>query len=59
MRPLDEQFLEMPFCGFRQMTRQLARLGQRVGRHYARRLMRRTDLAAVYQRPRTTVPHSQ
>ncbi len=57
MRLIDEQFLETPFYGSRQMTRHLARLGHHVGRHHVRRLMRRMGLAAVYQRPRTTVPH--
>ncbi len=57
MRLIDEQFLETPFYGSRQMTRHLARLGHHVGRHHVSRLMRRMGLAAVYQRPRTTVPH--
>jgi putative transposase len=59
MRLIDEQFLETPFYGSRQMTRHLGRLGHRVGRHHVRRLMRRMGLAAVYQRPRTSVPHPE
>ena len=59
MRLIDEQFMETPFYGSRQMTRHLHRLGHAVGRHHVRRLMRRMGLAAVYQRPRTTVPHPE
>ena len=44
MRLIDEQFLETPFYGSRQMTRHLGRLGHRVGRHHVRRLMRRMGL---------------
>ena len=59
MRLIDEQFLETPFYGSRQMTRHLGRLGYGVGRHHVRRLMRRMGLAAVYQKPRTSVPHPE
>jgi putative transposase len=59
MRLIDEQFLETPFYGSRQMTRHLGRLGHCVGRHHVRRLMRQMGLAAVYQRPRTSVPHPE
>ena len=59
MRLIDAQFLETPFYGSRQMTRHLARLGHGVGRHHVRRLMRRMGLAAIYQRPRTSVPHPE
>ena len=57
MRLIDEQFMETPFYGTRQMTRHLRRQGQAVGRKRVRRLMRRMGLAAVYQKPRTSVPH--
>ena len=56
MRLIDEQFLETPFYGSRQMTRHLGRLGHCAGRHHVRRLMRQVGLAAVYQKPRTSVP---
>ena len=59
MRVLDEQFLETPWYGSRQMTRHLRRFGHMVGRKRVRRLMSRMGLAAVYQRPRTTVPHPE
>jgi putative transposase len=59
MRRIDEQFLETPFYGSRQMTRHLGRLGHAIGRHHVRRLMRRMGLAAVYQRPRANTPHPE
>ena len=59
MRLLDEQFLETPWYGSRQMARHLCRLGHAVGRKRVRRLMARMGLAAIYQRPRTTVPHPE
>ncbi|MBB2199118.1 IS3 family transposase [Gluconacetobacter sp. 1c LMG 22058] len=57
MRLIDAQFLETPYYGSRQMTRHLRRLGHDVGRKRARRLMARMGLRAIYQKPRTTVPH--
>ena len=57
MRRVDELFLRSPFFGSRQMTRQLRREGVRVGRHRVRRLMRLMGLEAIYQAPRTSVPH--
>jgi len=57
MRLIDAQFLETPWYGSRQMTRHLRRQGHVVGRKRVRRLMAKMGLAAVYQRPRTTVPH--
>lgn len=57
MRLLDEQFLETPWYGSRQMTRHLRRLGHAIGRKRVRRLMATMGLAPIYQRPRTTVPH--
>lgn len=59
MRLLDEQFLETPWYGSRQMTRHLRRLGHAVGRKRVRRLMRRMGLEAVYQRPKTTLRHPE
>ena len=57
MRLIDEQFLETPFYGTRQMARHLRRQGYTVGRKRVRRLMARMGLAAIYQRPRTSDPH--
>lgn len=59
MRLLDEQFLETPWCGARQMVRHLRRLDHAIGRKRVRRLMARMGLAPIYQRPRTTVPHPE
>ncbi|CAM5496474.1 IS3 family transposase ISAzs33 [Afipia felis] len=39
MRLIDEQFLETPWYGSRQMARHLRRNGWCVGRHRVRRLM--------------------
>lgn len=59
MRRIDEQFLETPFYGSRQMARELGRRGYRVSRKRVRRLMRLLGLQAVYQRPRTSQPHPE
>jgi len=59
MRVIDGQFLGTPWYGSRQMTRHLRRHGHPVNRKRVRRLMRQIGLAAVYQRPKTTVPHPE
>ena len=59
MRRIDEQFLETPFYGSRQMTRWLRRKGFAVSRKRVRRLMRTLGLRALYQRPSTSVPHPE
>jgi putative transposase len=59
MRLIDQQFLETPWYGSRQMTRHLRREGYTVGRKRVRRLMAKMGLEAIYQRPRTTVPHPE
>ena len=59
MRAIDEQFMETPWYGSRQMARHLRRHGHAIGRKRVRRLMARMGLAAVYQRPKTTVRHPQ
>lgn len=59
MRLIDEQFLETPWYGSRQLARHLRRHGHTVGRKRIRRLMRKMGLQAVYQRPKTTVPHPE
>jgi len=41
MRLIDEQFMETPFYGARQMARHLRRCGHCVGRKRVRRLMAR------------------
>lgn len=57
MRQIDEQFLETPFYGSRQMTRHLRREGYALGRKRVRRLMRKMGLAAVHAAPKTSKPH--
>jgi len=57
MRLIDEEFLETPWYGSRQMARHLRREGYTVGRKRVRRLMARMGLEPIYQRPRTTIPH--
>ena len=57
MRVVDEQFLETPFYGSRQMKRHLRRQGYTVGRKRVRRLMRRMGIATIYQVPKTSKPH--
>ena len=59
LRLIDEQFLETPFYGSRQMTRWLRRNGYTVSRKRVRRLMRVLGLQAVFQRPRTSQPHPE
>ncbi|WP_100225176.1 MULTISPECIES: IS3 family transposase [Gluconobacter] len=59
MRLIDAQFLETPYYGSRQMTWHLRRLGHEVGRKRVRRLMAIMGLRAIYQKPRTSVPHPE
>ena len=48
-----------PWYGSRQMAAHLRRDGHEIGRKRVRRLMAIMGLAAIYQRPRTTVPHPE
>jgi putative transposase len=48
---------ETPFYGSRRMARRLRRQGYRIGRKRVRRLMRKMGISAIYQAPRTSVPH--
>jgi putative transposase len=59
MRLIDEQFLETPYYGSRQMTRHLRRQGYCIGRKRIRRLMRKMGLTPIYQKPRTSEPHPE
>ena len=59
MRLIDEQFLEAPCYGARQMARHLRRLGYCVGRWRTGRLMRVMGLSPIYQRPNTSKPHPE
>lgn len=59
MRLIDEQFLEAPYYGARQMARHLRRLGHWVNRKRVRRLMQKMGLMAIYQKPNTSKPHPE
>jgi putative transposase len=59
MRQIDEQHLETPWYGARQMTRHLRRQGHAVNRKRIGRLMRLMGLFAIYQIPKTSQPHPQ
>ncbi len=59
MRLIDEQHMETPWYGARQMARHLRRQGYGVGRKRISRLMRLMGLTAIYQKPNTSKPHPQ
>ncbi len=59
MRMMDEQFLETPWYGSRQMARWLRRQGHGVGRKRVARLIGKRGLVAVYQKPDTSKPHPE
>lgn len=59
MRMIDEQFLMTPYYGSRQMARHLKRIGYCVSRKRVRRLMRLMGLEAIYQSPKTSLPHPE
>ena len=59
MRIIDEQFLTTPYYGSRQMTRHLKRLGYRINRKRVKRLMKLMGLEAIYQSPKTSLPHPE
>jgi putative transposase len=56
MRQIDEQFLETPFFGVRQMTWHLKNEGHQVNEKRIRRLMRLMGLMPIYQKPNTSRP---
>ncbi len=59
MRLIDEQFLETPYCGARQMACHLRRQGYAVSRKRIGRLMRLMGLSPIFQKPNTSKPHPQ
>ena len=59
MRLIDEEFLEDPSLGARQMARIIRRKGYWVNRKRGRRLMQKMGLMAIYQKPRTSEPHPE
>ncbi|MEM9224498.1 MAG: IS3 family transposase [Pseudomonadota bacterium] len=56
MRRIDEQFLQTPFYGVRQMTWHLRSEGEMVNPKRVRRLMRLMGLMPIYQKPNTSMP---
>jgi putative transposase len=56
MRRIDEQFLETPFFGVRQMTWHLRNEGHPVNEKRIHRLMRLMGLMPIYQKPNTSRP---
>ncbi len=56
MRRIDEQFLQTPFFGVRQMTWHLKNGGHVVNEKRIRRLMRLMGLMPIYQKPNTSRP---
>jgi len=56
MRSIDELHLEHPFLGARKLARLLKDEGYAVGRRHVGTLMRRMGIAAIYRKPRTSVP---
>ena len=54
MRQIDEQFLETPFFGVRQMTWHLRNEVHQVNEQRIRRLMRLMGLMPIYQKPSTS-----
>ena len=57
MRLIDQQFMDTPYYGSRQMARWLRRQGHKVNRKRVARLMRLMGLSAIYQKPNTSKPH--
>jgi len=56
MRRLDELHLEAPYYGARKLAASLRREGHDIGRKHVRTLMRRMGIAALYRKPRTSIP---
>tara|TARA_R110002110_G_scaffold401155_1_gene617913 strand:+ start:1570 stop:1923 length:354 start_codon:yes stop_codon:yes gene_type:complete len=59
MEIIDEQFLETPWYGSRQMARFMKPNKHACGRHRVRRLMRLMRLVPIYQEPITRKKHPQ
>ena len=59
MKIIDQEYMNYPFFGSRQMKRHLNRQGYIVSRNRVRRLMRKMGLVAIYQKPKTTGKNKQ
>jgi len=58
MRRLDELHLKWPFLGSRRLRDLLQKDGFEVGRKHVATLMRQMGIAALYRKPRTSIPGS-
>lgn len=56
MRRIDELHLKWPFLGTRRLARLLNAEGFAVGRKRVATLMRKMGIAALYRKPRTSIP---
>jgi putative transposase len=59
MRLLDDRYTRAPFYGSRRMAAWLRSVGYAVGRRHVASLMRRMGLAAIYPKPRLSVPRAE
>lgn len=56
MKLIDEQYLKMPFYGYRKMTAHLRRSDSPINFKRVRRLMNLMGIQAIAPRPRTSIP---
>jgi len=56
MRRIDELHLKWPFLGSRRLRNLLRAEGFAVGRKHVATLMRKMGIAAIYRKPRTSIP---
>lgn len=59
MNILDEQYMETPFWGVRNMTTHLRTLGYAIGKDHVRTLLRKLGLQAVFPKPNLSKPHPE
>jgi putative transposase len=59
MRLIDEIHLDEPYLGTRGIRNALWDKGHNVGRSHVRTLMRKMDIAALYQKPDLSKPHPE
>lgn len=59
MRLMGELHLKRPFLGSRRMVDELAEHGVKVNRKKVQKLMRLTDIKALYPKPRTKAQQSR
>ena len=59
MKLIDDEYMKRPTSGSRTIRDFLERQGRKVNRKRIQRLMRLMGLEAIYQRPRTSMPHPE